>query len=135
MPLENPIAYKHSLHAEEARASASCEEERRHVRGLPDVLPPIASSGASGDGGIIAKIAASRKERHEAAVEDMRQELAGISAVCLWLNGNTDGSSSNMCSERNLYSSRYSFLSPTRLLFLPRLRRWNLKYPRRAKTF
>ena len=86
------------------------------MRGLPDVLPPIASSGASGDGGIIAKIAASRKERHEAAVEDMRQELAGISAVCLWLNGNADGLSLNMCSERNLYSSRYSFLSPTRPL-------------------
>ena len=51
------------------------------MRGLPDVLPPISSSGAAGDGGIIAKIAASRKERHEAAVEDMRQELAGISAV------------------------------------------------------
>ena len=62
--------------------SSTWEEERRHVRGLPDVLPPIpAASGASGEGGIIAKIAASRKERHEAAVEDMRQELAGISAV------------------------------------------------------
>ena len=79
---ENPIAYKQSLCTNELRASASWEEERRNVRGLPDVLPPIASSGAAaGDGGIIAKIAASRKERHEAAIEDMRQELAGISAV------------------------------------------------------
>ena len=76
------MAYKQSLRTEELRLSSTWEEERRHVRGLPDVLPPIpAASGASGEGGIIAKIAASRKERHEAAVEDMRQELAGISAV------------------------------------------------------
>ena len=79
---ENPIAYKEQLRTDELRASASWEEERRNVRGLPDVLPPIAPSAATaGEGGIIAKIAASREERHEAAVEDMRQELAGISAV------------------------------------------------------
>ena len=35
---------------------------------------------------IIERIAASRKERHEAAVEEMQQELSVISSVSMFLN-------------------------------------------------
>lgn len=72
---ENPIVYK--FYSEEVRnrlreSEASLDE--KEVCGLPDVIVP-AKVGSN----VIERIAASRKQRHEATLEDMYHELGLIS--------------------------------------------------------
>ncbi|CAG2191026.1 unnamed protein product [Mytilus edulis] len=67
--IENPALHKQ--HRKKAKGSLFGKE----VQGLPDVVVP-AKMGSN----IIDRIAASRKERHEAEVEDMHQELSVINS-------------------------------------------------------
>lgn len=74
--IENPVVYKQyaeyvSTQMRETESSVAGKE----VRGLPDNVAPAKESS-----NIIERIAASRKERHEAAVEEMQQELSVISS-------------------------------------------------------
>ncbi|CAH1787861.1 unnamed protein product [Owenia fusiformis] len=73
---ENPVVHKQlqQMVAHEMKQPTR-NVASREVRGLPDVVAP-AKTGSD----IIERIAESRKERHEAAVEDMHQELNIISS-------------------------------------------------------
>ncbi|XP_076436919.1 coiled-coil domain-containing protein 180-like isoform X2 [Babylonia areolata] len=73
--VENPVLYKqYQEFVEKQKVKVEGSEASKEVRGLPDVVEP-ARTGSD----IIDRITASRKERHEAAVEDMHQELGVIS--------------------------------------------------------
>ncbi|XP_071097132.1 coiled-coil domain-containing protein 180-like [Haliotis cracherodii] len=74
--MENPVLYKQFTEFVNARRKETDGNlASKEVRGLPDVVVP-----AKEESDIIQRISASRKERHEAAVEDMHQELSVISA-------------------------------------------------------
>ncbi|KAK7094377.1 coiled-coil domain-containing protein 180-like isoform X2 [Littorina saxatilis] len=71
---ENPVVYKqYKEYLQSQNGNAETNDAGKEVRGLPDVVVP-AKTGSD----IIDRITASRKERHETAVEDMHQELAVI---------------------------------------------------------
>ncbi|XP_064648966.1 coiled-coil domain-containing protein 180-like isoform X2 [Lineus longissimus] len=73
---QNPVLYKQV--AEVVKQQMKEPESRvcgKEVQGLPDLVIP-AKTGSD----IIDRIAQNRKERHEATVEDMHQELSVISA-------------------------------------------------------
>ncbi|KAL8612779.1 hypothetical protein ACOMHN_033449 [Nucella lapillus] len=73
--VENPVLYKqYKEYAAKQEGHVEGRGASSEVRGLPDVLVP-AKTGSD----IIDRINASRKERHEAAVEDMHQALSVIS--------------------------------------------------------
>ncbi|KAK3086983.1 hypothetical protein FSP39_000010 [Pinctada imbricata] len=74
--VENPVLHKQYSEFVNARLKESeSSKAGREVRGLPDVVVP-AKEGSN----IIDRIAASRKDRHDASVEDMHQELSVINA-------------------------------------------------------
>ncbi|XP_064616781.1 coiled-coil domain-containing protein 180-like [Liolophura sinensis] len=72
---ENPVLYKQYTEFVSSKLKVpDSETAGAEVRGLPDVVLP-ARTGSD----IIDRIAKSRRNRHEAAVEDMRHELSEIS--------------------------------------------------------
>ncbi|KAK2168023.1 hypothetical protein LSH36_21g05035, partial [Paralvinella palmiformis] len=73
--LENPVLYK--FFSEESKDRSKKPESSlasKEVRGLPDVVDPT-KKGSD----IIERISESRRQRHDAALEDMHQELGLIS--------------------------------------------------------
>lgn len=73
---ENPVVYKqYAEYVGTQMKEPDSSIEGKEVRGLPDVV-----ATAKEKSNIIERIAASRKERHEAAVEEMHQELSVINS-------------------------------------------------------
>lgn len=74
--VENPVLYKqYSEYMTQKLQDTETSQAGREVRGLPDV---VVSKKQGSD--IVERIAESRRQRHESAVEDMHQELSVISA-------------------------------------------------------
>ncbi|KAL3871453.1 hypothetical protein ACJMK2_039450 [Sinanodonta woodiana] len=74
--VENPVVYKqYAEYINTKLRESDSSIAGKDVRGLPDVVLP-AKDGSD----IIERIASSRKERHEAAVEEMHQELSVINS-------------------------------------------------------
>ncbi|GFO20007.1 coiled-coil domain-containing protein 180-like [Plakobranchus ocellatus] len=74
--LENPVLYKqYNEYMTQKLQDTETSQAGREVRGLPDIVVPK-KQGSD----IVERIAESRRQRHESAVEDMHQELSVISA-------------------------------------------------------
>ena len=73
--VENPVVYKHAKDKQKKERSAKNKlKEKEEVRGLLDNFP---SQNVS-SGNVIERTQQARKERHDAALDDMLQELAAI---------------------------------------------------------
>ncbi|KAK3581902.1 hypothetical protein CHS0354_024214 [Potamilus streckersoni] len=74
--VENPVVYKqYAEYINTKLRESDSSIAGKDVQGLPDVVLPAKDSSD-----IIERIASSRKERHEAAVEEMHQELSVINS-------------------------------------------------------
>ncbi|KAH9500705.1 hypothetical protein Btru_076321 [Bulinus truncatus] len=73
---ENPVLYKqYSEYLQQKLSTSEALKSEQEVRGLPDIIVPQ-KNGSN----IIQRIAEGRKQRHEAAVEDLHQELCLINS-------------------------------------------------------